>query len=118
MDESLGYVSFGRQEPRLLAGGAGGPPAIDASEATRQRIDEAVRNIVMQALELATATLAVNRSVLERCARALLECETLEEAALDELTAGLQTAPADASTTTEGRPPQEAKRDKQVAGAT
>jgi cell division protease FtsH len=60
MDESLGYVTFGRQEPRLLAGNAGLPTAIDASEATLQRVDEAVRHIVMHALELAAATLVAN----------------------------------------------------------
>jgi cell division protease FtsH len=96
MEESLGYVAFGRQEPqpaggaRFLAPGA----EIDASEATRQRIDEAVRAIVMSAFEQATAVLATNRAVLERCARALLERETLEERALDELTADLKKAPA------------------------
>jgi len=94
MEESLGHVAFTRQPPRLLEGAM--PPQageIDASEATRQRIDEAVRDIVMGAFEQASAILADNRAVLERSAQALLARETLDEAALDELAAGLR-APA------------------------
>ncbi|MFL6664364.1 MAG: ATP-dependent zinc metalloprotease FtsH [Rhizobacter sp.] len=91
MDESLGYVAFNRQPPRMLdAGVPMAPPEIDASEATRQRIDEAVQSIVMDAFAQASAILADNRAVLERSARALLERETLDEAALDELTADLR----------------------------
>ena len=44
----------------------------------------------MDAFAQASAILADNRAVLERSARALLERETLDEAALDELTADLR----------------------------
>jgi len=55
-----------------------------------QQIDEAIRAIVMQAFDTATAILTRNRPVLERCAQELLKRETLDEAALRELTADLQ----------------------------
>ena len=66
---------------------------VEISEATLQRIDEAVRGIITRAFERATAVLHINREVLERSARALLERETLDEQMLDELTADLQVRP-------------------------
>ena len=44
----------------------------------------------MAGFDRATATLGVNRDVLERSARALLEKETLDEAAIRSLTADLR----------------------------
>jgi cell division protease FtsH len=89
MVEALGYVSYEPQRPRFLdpAGFAtqGGCPV---GPETQQQIDEAVRTIVMQAFDRATAILAGNRAVLERCARELLARETLDEPALRELTGG------------------------------
>ncbi|HMC14179.1 MAG TPA: ATP-dependent zinc metalloprotease FtsH [Albitalea sp.] len=91
MEESLGFVAFERQRPRLLdAPNAPVLAELDASEATRQRIDEAVRKIVMDAFEQACAILRDNRDVLERCAQALLERETLEEEDLTRLTGDLR----------------------------
>ena len=91
MEESLGFVAFDRQRPRLIdAPNAPVLAELDASEATRQRIDEAVRKIVMDAFEHACAILRDNRDVLERCAQALLERETLEEEDLDKLTGDLR----------------------------
>src|SRR5262249_11295902 len=72
MEESLGYVTFNRQPPRMLEGAMPPAPAeLEASEATRQRIDEAVRAIVMDAYGQAHAILVDNRAVLERTAQAL-----------------------------------------------
>jgi len=93
MEESLGYVTFNRQPVRMLDSAAPVAPAeLEASEATRQHIDEAVRDIVMSAFEQAIGILADNRAVLERTAQALLARETLDEAALDELTRDLRRA--------------------------
>ena len=83
--------------PRMLDSAMLPTPAeLDASEATRQRIDEAVRDIVMGAFERAVGILADNRAVLERTAQALLKRETLDEAALDELTRDLRRSADDA----------------------
>ena len=66
------------------------PNASPVSEDTQRRIDDAIRAIVMGGFDRATAILGVNRDVLERNARALLEKETLDEAAIRSLTADLR----------------------------
>lgn len=55
-------------------------------------IDQAVKRIVDDAFGRATAILAENRAVLERCARSLLAKETLVEAEIRELTKDLKRA--------------------------
>jgi cell division protease FtsH len=67
-------------------------PGRPVSEATLQRIDSAIRGIVMDAFERASAILALNRPVLDRGARALLDQETLDEAAIRALASELQRA--------------------------
>ena len=85
MVESLGYVAYEPQRPALfdvpgyLQGG------FRTSPDTQQRIDEAVRGIVMDAFERATTLLQRRREALDRGARALLARETLDEAALKAL---------------------------------
>ncbi len=93
MDEWLGHVALEAQRPRFLDVPAAPARGVEISEATLQRIDEAVRGIITRAFERATAVLHINREVLERSARALLERETLDEQMLDELTADLQVRP-------------------------
>ena len=66
------------------------PNASAVSEDTQRRIDDAIRAIVMAGFDRATAILDINREVLERSARALLEKETLDEAAIRSLTADLR----------------------------
>ncbi|MCI1191033.1 ATP-dependent zinc metalloprotease FtsH [Calidifontimicrobium sp. SYSU G02091] len=97
MVEELGYVAYEAQPPRFLDVPAMSQGGCPPSPATQQRIDEAVRAIVMGAFERATAILREHRDVLERCARELLARETLDEAALRALTAPLRagaTSPA------------------------
>jgi cell division protease FtsH len=97
MVEELGYVAYEAQPPRFLDVPAMSQGGCQPSPATQQRIDEAVRAIVMGAFERATAILREHRDVLERCARELLARETLDEAALRALTAPLRagaTSPA------------------------
>ena len=93
MEEGLGYVALEVQRSSMLdlpaALGQGGPAL---SEQTLQRIDEAIRAIVMGAFERATAILDSNREVLERGAQALLAQETLDEPAIRGLTADLRHA--------------------------
>jgi cell division protease FtsH len=91
MDEDLGYVAFEPQRQQMLDLSAGmlsrGSPV---SEETQRRIDEAIRGIVMSGFVQATAILGANRGVLEQGARALLDKETLDEAAIRTLTAELR----------------------------
>jgi len=101
MDEDLGYVAFEPQRQQMLDLSAGMlPRGSPMSEETQRRIDEAIRGIVMSGFAQATAILGANRGVLEQGARALLDKETLDEAAIRALTAELrrvgpdQTSPA------------------------
>jgi cell division protease FtsH len=90
MVEDLGYVAYDPQRTRFLDVPTYPQGGCATSPATQQRIDEAVRRIVMDAFARTTAILSRNRAVLERCARELLARETLDEAAIRELTADLQ----------------------------
>ncbi|MFA5663314.1 ATP-dependent zinc metalloprotease FtsH [Castellaniella sp.] len=91
MDESLGYVVYEAQRPRFLDA-PGYPPggSHPISPETQQHIDATVRAIVMDAFQRATGILARHRDTLERAARELLQKETLDEAALAELTQGIR----------------------------
>jgi len=94
MDDSLGFVAFETQRPRFLEGVMPPDQALAAvSEAVRQRIDEAVRTIVMTAFECAMATLRANRAALEQAAEALLAQETLEEPDIERFLSGLTSPP-------------------------
>ncbi len=98
MVEDLGYVAYEPQRARFLDVPTYPQGGCAASPGTQQRIDEAVRSIVMSAFDRATAILSRNRAVLERCARELLARETLDEAAIHSLTADLQRADAPGGT--------------------
>ena len=93
MDAGLGPVSYDApvapwlEVPGLL------PQESWMAEATRERIDEAVQRILTDSLERATGLLKLYRPVLERCAAALLEQETLDAAQLAALTPELRASP-------------------------
>jgi cell division protease FtsH len=91
MDENLGYVAFEPQRQQMLDLPAGMlPSGTQMSQETQRRIDDAIRGIVMGGFAHATTILSANRGVLERGARALLEKETLDEAAIRALAIDLQ----------------------------
>jgi cell division protease FtsH len=91
MDEGLGYVAYAESAPRFLeVQGAAPRRGCEASPDTAQRIDAAVRAIVHAAFDRATALLRDNRATLDRCAGALLDKETLDEAELLGLTSELR----------------------------
>jgi cell division protease FtsH len=99
MDEALGYVAYEPQRLPMLDLAPGlAPQREPVSEQTQQRIDEAIRAIVMGGFAQATQLLQRHRATLEHCARALLERETLDEAALRELAPELWPAPVGAIT--------------------
>ena len=98
MDEGLGYVSYDSMRTPMLDMPTDYPASRSpVAEATQQRVDEAVRHIVMDNFHHALAILTHNRDVLERSAHALLKQETLDAAALAALTTGLQAVPAPSS---------------------
>ncbi len=83
MVEELGYLAYDERPASMLDAGFGQPQrGLLASPETQQRIDEAVRAIVMSAFGRSRAILVERREMLERCARELLIKETLDEAQL------------------------------------
>jgi cell division protease FtsH len=90
MDDNLGYIVYEPERSSLL-GNMPGQPLGDRhfSEATAEAIDIAVKAIVHSVFERTTALLTANRDILERCVKALLEKETLNEDELRALTSGL-----------------------------
>lgn len=91
MDSALGQVSYDTQPAGFLAPVAdGGPLARRHSDATAEKIDQAVRDIIEAAFARTVSILNDNRAVLERVAKKLLEEETLDEDSLKRLTADLK----------------------------
>jgi cell division protease FtsH len=107
MVESLGHVAYEVQPPRFLDVPGVAPGSVAIGAQTQQRIDDAVTDIVGTAFDRASALLGQQRALLDRGAAELLARETLDEAALRALTAGLRAeAPgAAAPLTTAGSPP-------------
>jgi cell division protease FtsH len=96
MDEDLGCVTYAETRPRFLESPALAPMrGSESSPETAQRIDEAVRGIIQRGFESAGALLLTNRAILERCARALIARESLDETEIRSLSAGLRPASGD-----------------------
>jgi cell division protease FtsH len=93
MDPKLGSVAYDVERSPFLQP-VPGQFTIDRrfSEETAREIDLAVRRIIDEQFDRAVEILANNREILERCARELLETETLDETALRRLTADLRRA--------------------------
>jgi cell division protease FtsH len=88
MDDALGPVALADRSPRFLApvgGSDSASPAAAISPLTAQRIDDAVKGLLENAMARAIALLEAHRAALDRCAKVLVEQETLEEAQLVEL---------------------------------
>jgi cell division protease FtsH len=90
MDEKLGPVAYVTDRSQFLQPS---PGAMEAerrySEDTAREIDVAVRSIIDRLFDRTLEILRSNREILERCARELLEKETLDETELKALTRGL-----------------------------
>ncbi|MCW7541194.1 ATP-dependent zinc metalloprotease FtsH [Aquabacterium sp. A7-Y] len=93
MDQALGPVVYAGVPATMLLpqdGATGALPPAAASPATAQRIDDAVRGLLEGAQARATDMLRRHREVLDRCVKALLDHETLNEAELLALAAPLR----------------------------
>jgi cell division protease FtsH len=90
MNENLGYVTFETRRNTMPGMDIEGlTMQAQLSPATLEQIDHAIRSLVMENFERALALLSHNRVVLERCAQALLQKETLESDELKLLTQDL-----------------------------
>ncbi|MFO1071388.1 MAG: hypothetical protein U1E17_01515 [Geminicoccaceae bacterium] len=83
MDEKPGSVAYDAERSPFLTP-VPGQAYMERrfSEATAREIDLAVRQIIEAAFTATLRLLRANQAVLERCARELLQVETLEEARL------------------------------------
>jgi cell division protease FtsH len=97
MDAAIGPVALARDRPTFLGEG---PPAVAEvnGDATSQRIDDAVRERVQQALDRALTLLRERRAVLDEGVAQLLARETLSEDELRAL-AGVGSPPVSPSLT-------------------
>jgi cell division protease FtsH len=93
MVEELGYVAYEAERPRFLdVPGISTAGGCQTSPETQEKIDRAIRTLVMEAFARAYEILEGNRAVLDRCARDLLVQETLDEKKLADLTSDLARA--------------------------
>lgn len=92
MDDALGPVSYADVPAPLFLGQV--TPSVHvgrtSSPETAQRIDDAVHGLLQGAFDTALTILRENRAVLDRCAQALVERETLLESELQALAADLR----------------------------
>ena len=93
MDESIGHVVYEENQQSFL--GQQGMPSggCKLSNETAEKIDQSIRRIIDTNFEQTCKLLEDNRDILERCARKLLDQETLDEAEILELSQGLQIFP-------------------------
>jgi cell division protease FtsH len=94
MSEALGNVVYDRDRSPFLQPNIAVPQERSYSEGTAETVDRAVRELVNSAFQAATAILQQNRALLDRTAAALLETETLDEAAIEHLKSEITKAPA------------------------
>jgi cell division protease FtsH len=94
MSEALGNVVYDRDRSPFLQPNIPVPQERIYSEETAEAVDSAVRELVDGAFRTATAILQQNHALLDRTAAALLETETLDEAAIERLKSEISRAPA------------------------
>src|SRR6516164_8976457 len=94
MSEALGNVVYDRDRSPFLQPNIPVPQERVYSEGTAEAVDSAVRELVDSAFRAASAILQQNRALLDRTAAALLETETLDEAAIERLKSEISRAPA------------------------
>ncbi len=92
MSEDLGPLTFGKGEEQIFLGREISQHR-DYSELTAQKIDDEVRNIVNSAYEKTSKLIKDNVDTLHTMAKALLEKETLDGKAIDEIM-GIKEEPA------------------------
>jgi cell division protease FtsH len=91
MDPAIGFVVYEENQQTFLGQQQGhGINGCQISDSTAHQIDASVRKIIDDTFAVSYRIMENNRAVLERCAKVLLEKETLLEKELVELTGDLQ----------------------------
>src|SRR5947209_9729757 len=93
MSDALGNVTYDRDRSPFLQPNLPAPQERNYSEETADAVDRAVRQLVDAAFQKASGVLQQNRSLLDRTAAALLETETLDEAAIERLKSEIVAGP-------------------------
>jgi cell division protease FtsH len=93
MSQALGNVAYDRDRSPFLQPNFPVPQERSYSEGTAEAVDGAVRKLVDSAFQAATGVLQQNRALLDSTAAALLETETLDEAAIERLKSEINRAP-------------------------
>src|SRR5215813_2093843 len=94
MSDALGNVTYDRDRSPFLKPNVPVPQERNYSEETAEAVDRAVRQLVDGAFQKAYGILQQNRPLLDRTAAALLETETLDEAAIKRLKSEIIAGPA------------------------
>jgi cell division protease FtsH len=84
MSENLGPLTFGKREEQIFLGREIAQHR-DYSELTAQKIDDEVRGLVTNSYDKTTQLIKDNLDTLHRMAKALLERETLDGKAIDQI---------------------------------
>ena len=90
MDPAIGFVVYEENQQTFLGQHGHGINGCQISDGTAQQIDVSVRKIIDDTFAVTYRIMENNRTVLERCAKVLLEKETLLEKELLEMTGDLQ----------------------------
>ncbi|WP_306549684.1 ATP-dependent zinc metalloprotease FtsH [Desulfobulbus sp.] len=90
MDPAIGFVVYEENQQTFLGQHGHGINGCQISDGTAQQIDVSVRKIIDDTFAVTYRIMENNRPVLERCAKVLLEKETLLEKELLEMTGDLQ----------------------------
>jgi cell division protease FtsH len=85
MSDALGHVAYEREQSAFLQPNVPMPQARYYSEDTANKVDNAVRELIDQALARSIGILQANRALLDRSAEALLKTETLNAPEIEKL---------------------------------
>ncbi|TDL74880.1 ATP-dependent metallopeptidase FtsH/Yme1/Tma family protein [Palleronia sediminis] len=97
MDEELGHVSYDNERPNFLGQSEQGSWLNRRySDATAERMDQAVKEVIDRIFERTVTLLTENRELLKKSSTDLLERETLEDADLKRIASEVQ-RPAEAA---------------------
>jgi cell division protease FtsH len=96
MSKEVGLFFANEGDSSPFVGREMGTPGMrEYSEATAAMLDETVRNILAERMQVAVRLLTKNREILDRLARALLKYETLDKKCIQAAIDGREVPPPD-----------------------
>jgi cell division protease FtsH len=89
MDEAIGHVVYEENIQSFIGQAGQSPPGCKVSNETAEKIDQSIRQLIEINYDRTCKLLEDNRDILEKCARQLLQQETLVEEEIIALSEGL-----------------------------